>query len=746
MANLLNFKMGLKNSLTATNPAVAPGTIYVTTDERAMYIDVTEKDGTNARRIRLGDFRVYATFEDLKKEPADWTQSCLYYVVDKNALAYYAGADKGWKLINDTAELSSNIENLTTAFGGIVDRLDGLGTSKGDVKKYIDTADQNLGLRIDEVENRATALESAVGKKAEGQNAATGLFKEVDDVEARVESLEGFITGGEGSLSDVIATEINKLDAEVSSAEPESGKGIQVTVKQVDGKLTEVALAGNFDEKYEAKGVGQAAANKVLEDLTTAINKVDSDYKAADVLINAKLDGIDTTVVAAINAAKNAAISSANGHADDLVSELKGGSTKTIKQLADEIAGNDSDIENLQAAVGTSGLGGRVSNLETTVNETIPATYETKENVSKNLQTAKDYSDANLVTAKGYTDSLANGQVKDNKEAIENLQTAVGATGLGGRVTALESKVDVTKVSEAISAAEQRAALDATAKANAAEANAKTAVKQLEEGAVAQNASAIQNLQTALSENGSVSQLIDNKINTKVQSLDATKSNTVEDGKGIQVTVSQVDGLLDSVVVSGNFDKVYDSFGSASAVEGKLNTARENLTSAINTVSGKVDTEKGRIDGILNDKLLDSFADVRAFVASSIAANDAMVFKGVVTLDTGKGLPASGMENGDTYKVGATGAYNVGGDKTENAKIGDLFIYDGTAEEWRLIPSGGEDYVDPALSSTNNIINLTSGVTSQNIGNVTIEGGNELVKVAGNGANKIAISLEWGTF
>ena len=740
---LLNFKMGLQANLTQNSPAIAPGTIYVTTDERAMYIDVPEKGSVAAHRIRLGDFRIYETFDALKKDKTDWSQSCLYYVADKNALARYNGTE--WKLINDTASLESAIQGVASRVLALENKLDGFGTDKGSVKTYVDGINTALGSRIDGVAGRATALETAVGKAAEGNTAATGLYKEIADAEGRIETLEQFINGDESSLVGVVTDKINELDSTKSSAAVDAGKGLQVTVKQVDGLLTEVSLTGNFDEKYDAKGAGATAANTVKENLTDAIGKIDTAYKAADTLINAKLEGIDTTVVAAISTAKDAAISSANSHSDKLVSDLKGTSTKTIQQLEGEISSNDADIAALQAAVGEQGLGKRVTDLETKVDVAkVSTAIATAKSGAE--ATAKGYADAAEAAAKAEVTKLANGQVNANKTDIEELQTAIGDTGLGGKVSALETKVDVAKVSTAIAAAEGRAATDATKKANAAEAAAKAEVTKLADGTVAQHTSAIEDLQKAIKADGSgsVGTLIDTKLTAKVESLDSEVSSAAPTaGKGLQVTVKQENGLLDSVTVTGNFNQSYDAKGAAAAVQGKLDTVEQNLTGAINTVSGKVDTEKGRIDAILKDSTVKTFKAVEDLISSSIAANDAMVFKGIVNLTNG--LPTSGMENGDTFKVGETGAYTIKASTTENAKVGDLFIYDGTAKEWRLVPSGGEDYEDPSLSASNNKIILTSGVTDQPIGSVEIVGANDCLSVS-TANNKITLTLEWGTF
>lgn len=55
------------------------------------------------------------------------------------------------------------------------------------------------------------------------------------------------------------------LDADKKSAEVAEGQGVQVQVVEVDGKITEVNLTGNYDNKYDAKG----AAAQALADAKT---------------------------------------------------------------------------------------------------------------------------------------------------------------------------------------------------------------------------------------------------------------------------------------------------------------------------------------------------------------------------------------------------------------------------------------------------------------------------------------------
>lgn len=93
------FKRGLLANLPA---AIADGTIYVTTDERAMYLDI---DGA---RVRLGDFQEFATLAELQAN-ANPSTTALYYVADVNCLAKYDAAKKAYIQINlDTG--ATNVE------------------------------------------------------------------------------------------------------------------------------------------------------------------------------------------------------------------------------------------------------------------------------------------------------------------------------------------------------------------------------------------------------------------------------------------------------------------------------------------------------------------------------------------------------------------------------------------------------------------------------------------------------------
>lgn len=81
MANIA-FKKGLLANLPST---YAEGTLYVTTDERGMYLDISD-----SARIRIGDFQEFANLEALQANTNPST-TALYYITDLNVLAKWNG-------------------------------------------------------------------------------------------------------------------------------------------------------------------------------------------------------------------------------------------------------------------------------------------------------------------------------------------------------------------------------------------------------------------------------------------------------------------------------------------------------------------------------------------------------------------------------------------------------------------------------------------------------------------------------
>ncbi len=146
-------------------------------------------------------------------------------------------------------------------------------------------ADEDLQDAIDAVEGR---MDTAEGDIDALEGRMTTAEADIDAVEGRMTTAEGAITalqqavGEGGSVDAQIDAKIAALDADVTSAAVEEGKGVQVNVKEVDGKVTEVVVTGNFDNAYDAKGA--AAAAQAAAEATAA-----ADATAKDEALEAKI-------------------------------------------------------------------------------------------------------------------------------------------------------------------------------------------------------------------------------------------------------------------------------------------------------------------------------------------------------------------------------------------------------------------------------------------------------------------------
>lgn len=114
----------------------------------------------------------------------------------------------------------------------------------------------------------------------------------VGAIDTRVTNLESAI-GENGSVATNITEAINNLDADITSAAVESGKGIKVQVVETDGKITAVNVSGSFDNKYDAFGAASTVNGDLLtyktnndnavSGLNTRIGTIENDYlKTAD--------------------------------------------------------------------------------------------------------------------------------------------------------------------------------------------------------------------------------------------------------------------------------------------------------------------------------------------------------------------------------------------------------------------------------------------------------------------------------
>ena len=137
------FKKGLVANLPATYSA---GTFYVTTDERAIYLDVSDE-----ARIRLGDFQEFKTVTELEAN-ANPSKTALYYVSDINCLAKWDGA-KYVQINRDTGMTSIEVVGEGNAVTAAVYSEDGrkLTLTKGATYMTASDVDGKISAKVGEL-------------------------------------------------------------------------------------------------------------------------------------------------------------------------------------------------------------------------------------------------------------------------------------------------------------------------------------------------------------------------------------------------------------------------------------------------------------------------------------------------------------------------------------------------------------------------------------------------------------------
>ena len=129
-----------------------------------------------------------------------------------------------------------------------------------------------------EMNTNITNLQTQVGKEADGEVAATGLVKDIRDLQAAI--------GDGGSVADAITNAINELDATVTNV-PVDGEApeVAVSITETDGKLTAVTAtikAETFDA-YGAAAAVQGETTKTIKDLEDIVGEGYEAIPTADV-------------------------------------------------------------------------------------------------------------------------------------------------------------------------------------------------------------------------------------------------------------------------------------------------------------------------------------------------------------------------------------------------------------------------------------------------------------------------------
>lgn len=310
----LNFKWGLHGNLPAVTEA-SVGTVYVTTDEQAMYVDVAAN-----KRIRIQQIVTYETQAAFQaalegKEPPYGAE--FYYIVDANALMKWVpaqGETEGyWKQINSTSELETAITKINTILGSKYFAEGNTATVAGDIA--------SLDSRISSIENIGGQVNVIEGVKVNGTKLSVDGDKCVE-----LKAL---------ALKDTVGT--NDIDDSAVTTAKIANEAV-TTAKIASGAVTEAKLDAEFLGKI------QDISNDVSTN-ANAISAMDTAYKAADSALDGKIGGLDTRVKAI-----------EDGYATDaelagVKSELEGKITAGDNAVKAIIGGDYSDSKTVAADI-----------------------------------------------------------------------------------------------------------------------------------------------------------------------------------------------------------------------------------------------------------------------------------------------------------------------------------------------------------------------------------------------------------
>ena len=394
----VSFKKGL---LAALPSAYTEGAFYVTTDERALYLDV---DGST--RIRIGDFQEFANLEALQANTNPST-TALYYIADINVLAKW----------NGTNYIQINLDTGATS-------VEVVGDGNAVTNASYDAAARKLTLTLgatyttaDDVDGAISAAIGDLGNNDETVPYAT-VKEYVDDKVADV--VAGSIEGlGALAAKDQVA----EADLESALAAKINGKADQTTVDTLVGADTGKSVRTIANEELAAQLIPEGAQESLntLQEIAQWIQDHPDDAAAMNTAIEAletKVDTGEQTVSAYVTAAIAAlnigdyATAAALTAVADRVTTLEGAShTHANKAELDKIADGDKakwDAAEQNAKDYADGLAGNydaagsATAAETAAKsyaDSLAANYDAAGSATTAETNAKEYADTAVETA-----------------------------------------------------------------------------------------------------------------------------------------------------------------------------------------------------------------------------------------------------------------------------------------------------------------------------------------------------------
>ena len=720
---MLKFKKGLWSKLPET---MSEGTIYVTTDEKAMYVDISD-----SKRIRLGDIVRLANMSELT--PPYSTQP-FYYIEADNALLKYVevknaeGTVTGhaWKQVNGTQELQADIAKNASDITALDERLTDLDKTGGriaSIESRVSAIDADKTGRMAVAEADIKALKATVGTNEDGET----LGGRVTAIETEVHGADG-----KGGLVGKI-TALEAKDGEIDEAiegvkglltqhETTAGQTYATKAELADAKTT---VLGEADYKGTVKGAYEAVVTERIR--AEAAEKANA--SAASAAAQAATDADGKAVQAGKDAAKaQKAAEDAQAAAELRVltsdfEAFKTTNSATIKKAQDDAtaagtaaaAAQDKADANETAIGVINGTGaGSISKAAADAQAAAEAKALELANIAE--ANAKAHADAEV--------AKANTAAATAQSAAEAAQSAAEAAQAQADKGVADAAAALAKANEKTTMAEVEAKKYATQDEAKGYADAKdTAIQAAHSAANDAQADADLNTAAIAKLNGDAN--TDGSVAKAVAGAVATAETKATQLAGAAETAAK--GYADTIVAP------------VSKVANAAKTAAEKNAEDIATLNG-ADT----VEGSVAQKIKVAKEELTNGINNKINAANAMVYKGEVSSDTELSA-LTDLSVGHTYVVSsAFGAYNAG----------DLLVANGTEVNgkingtvtWDHVTTGYDANLEQTIKTVDGKIQLTSAVGAANNGQIAF------VPAAGSAAtvavanNTVTIGMVWEDF
>lgn len=756
MAQIL-FKKGVFadfNSKVVANNQAVDGALYLTTDEGGLYLGL---DTGKVKRIS-GSVIWYpnlAKFEDSVKPP--YSTDVIYFLADSNSLVRYNGTK--WIILNETPDtINAELKTIKEDLAKEIQRATGIETGlRTDVDLKLAIADfdtfkeTNSAAIADakkagtDAQTTANAAKSAAEKNATDISGLKDDLANTDKVAKAAVKREGDTMTGD--LTMPAGTKIVLTDAPTAATSAANKKYVDDTKSALETSIADV-------KKTAEKGVSDAAA--VASDLADTKEDVAKKMPIAGGTFTGMvtLSGDPTEDLHA--ATKQYVDTKVSGVTTDLTS-VKSDITQLKTDVKTAQAAAKAAQTTANAAVSDAAAANTAAGKAQTAADNAQKTANANAEAIKGLvtnTTFESFKEANTAEIKKAADAAAAAQetanqgVSDAAEALSAAQDAMKEAQKKTTMSEVEAKNYATKteakgyadavLGTADDTAESKTVMGAFA-AIAALGSADTKLNEdiAKAQARADEAYTLAEGKTTMAEVEKKGYATVTQLNTAVSGL----KGTAEDASTADTVMGAKKGVEEAKAAAAD---------AASDAANAQKTANAALPKAGGTMTGNIAMGNHKITG-LAAPTADGDATNKKYVDDEIAAKlkaaDAMTFKGVV--DATHALPTTGVQKGDTYKVGASGTY-----ADVVARVGDLFINQGEDDatpDWVHVTSGYEDDYLQKLVISGNTVYLTDGINADNTnaqGKFTVQAdSNSSVTVAVNPTTAtITVGMEWGSF